>query len=445
MKKYILLLSFIFVAGILFAQQEKRGFTKVKVEGTGTTTLYEQSHALVIGNSNYTNGWNNLPGVKIDIAEVKTALEQNGFNVILKENLTKEQMDRAFSEFIAKYGNGQNNRLLFYYAGHGFSIKPTYGNEIGYIVPIDAPNPYKDKPGFQAKAMEMSQIETYAKRINSKHALFLFDACFAGSLFALRDAVPVDISYKTSEPVRQFITSGSAEETVPDKSIFRQQFVKALTTQEADANNDGYLTGTELGTFLQDNVINYSYGNQHPQYGKIRNDALDNGDFVFVLNDTQNKKQDNKNTEIEEEDIAPLVTYGNLQITNYLQGNLYIDGTYKQVANKNKRITITDLTTGTHIVKIKTDNETWQQTIDITENQTVNLTAKSTYIPPETNDNKDLPNQFTDNRDGKVYKIVEIGDQVWFAENLAYKANSGCWAYDNKKKNVKKYGYLYNW
>jgi len=258
------------------------GLLKIKDKAGQDVYLYENSYALIIGVSEYTNGCPDLPGVKNDIPRVKEALEKQGFKVFVIENPTCDQMKQEFDSFINRYGRKLDDRLLFYFAGHGHTAKFDDGRVMGYIVPADTPNPRIDLNGFFDKAMDMQQIEVYAKRIQSKHALFMFDSCFSGSIFDIIRAVPENISYKTAKPVRQIITAGAADEPVPDNSIFCSQFIEALNG-EADMDKDGYVTGVELGEFLQKKVINYSKDTQHPQYGKIRDPNLDKGDFVFQM------------------------------------------------------------------------------------------------------------------------------------------------------------------
>ncbi|MBT5259129.1 MAG: SUMF1/EgtB/PvdO family nonheme iron enzyme [Nitrospina sp.] len=270
----------------------KRGLTPTPIlDSKGNqVSLYNESHALVIGVSKYSNGWPVLPGVKKDTDQVVRALHKNGFNTIIATNPSYKEIRTTIEGFINKYGQDINNRLLFYFAGHGHTLKLSFGEEMGYFVPVDAPHPDKDKAGFLSKGLNMELMQVYAKQIQSKHALFIFDSCFSGSFFSISRSVPDNISYKTSQPVRQFITSGSADEQVPDVSIFREQFVSALSG-EGDIDSDGFMTGTELGEFLQKKVINYSKGSQHPQYGKMRNPRLDKGDFVFALKSTNKSDQ----------------------------------------------------------------------------------------------------------------------------------------------------------
>ena len=285
MRKYllhVLIISFVFFLSPAVHAIQTRAMEPVLIKDKQgkQVGLYKESHALVIGVSDYKAGWPDLESIPGEIEQVEAALIKMGFNVKKVMDPDSEALKGAYENFINEYGYDEQNRLLFFFSGHGHSRK---GGKKGYLVPVDAPDPRKDEKGFLRKALTMSDILNMCKKMEAKHALFLFDSCFSGTIFKAKalPKQPPHISSFTASPVRQFITAGSAGEEVPANSVFTPSFVRALRG-EADLNKDNYVTGTELGMYLHEKVLYYNTG-QTPQYGKIKDPDLDEGDFVFVL------------------------------------------------------------------------------------------------------------------------------------------------------------------
>lgn len=289
LKNFILigLLSLGAVGAQSIKAQPTRGAGNVRVTNASGQTqdvkFYDGSYALIIGESDYTNGWDKLPGVKNDVVAVKTALEKQGFQVRTVLNPKSYDLTKSVEDFISDYGYIYGNRLLIYFAGHGHTQKTGDGRDFGYIIPSDAPLPEADALEFQRKAVSMDTIQFYARKIQAKHALFVFDSCFSGKLVSRSNiAIPPFIAANIGQSVRQFITSGAANQTVPDESDFRKIFIRALEGS-ADEDRDGFILGSELAKYLKRELTNYSGGRQTPQYGKILDVDLDQGDFVFIL------------------------------------------------------------------------------------------------------------------------------------------------------------------
>lgn len=284
-------ISSIFLTALLLACQITFAQRSVEVKKTNSDgswqvgNLYDGSYALVIGNSEYSMGWKRLGGVKSDVVAVRDVLQRHGFEVEIEENLTSDRFEPRIKKFINDHGFERNNRLIIYYAGHGHTLNSVGDKrDLGYIISADTPLPDKDPLGFRRKAVSMYAIQTFAKEIQAKHAMFVFDSCFSGKLFTQRDTdkIPPFIVEKIDHPVRQFITAGDETQTVPDESIFRKAFVRGLEG-DADRNGDGYIVGTELAEYLKEAVTNYSDRHQTPQYGLINDIDLDRGDFVFAV------------------------------------------------------------------------------------------------------------------------------------------------------------------
>lgn len=244
--------------------------------------LYKGSYALIVGEGKYNSGWPSLSDVPNDVEAIKNALKSQ-FLVETALDLTGSEIKNRISKFIDDYGYEAENRLLIYFAGHGYTLKSATGErERGYIVPIDAPDPTRDELGFKRKAIDDDTLRNYAKQIESKHALFVFDSCFSGMLVSRGPIiVPPVIIESVAFPVREFITSGAANQQVPAVSDFRRAFVRGIEG-EADTNNDGFILASELAGYLRQTVIGLGKG-QTPQHGKIMDLDLNRGEFVFMV------------------------------------------------------------------------------------------------------------------------------------------------------------------
>jgi len=269
----ILVTSFIAFLAPLKAEEVDRGIRVVAKSGE-SFCLYKAYYALVVGVSEY-DEWPDLPNAGKDAQEVASVLESLEVSVKLLLDPSSLQLNDALKEVAFHRGQEHNLAVLLYFAGHGETLELADGTELGYIIPKDCPLKQADPVGFDDKAISMKEIESLALKIKSMHMLMVFDSCFSGSLFNLVRAAPVDITEKSGKPVRQFITAGGAGEQVPDRSVFKIVFLDGIKGY-ADLNGDGYVTGSELGMHIQDKVVNYTRGGQHPQYGKINNPKLMN-------------------------------------------------------------------------------------------------------------------------------------------------------------------------
>ncbi|HEX9173693.1 MAG TPA: caspase family protein [Telluria sp.] len=260
---------------------------------------YDASYALLIAESTYlglgNNGWESLSDPIKDAKKLGEVLQSQGFTVTIVSNATRQELVDQLRNFSADYGTEANNRLLYFYSGHGYS-----DGDNGYIVPIEAPHPSKDLKGFLKSAIPIRDFETVAHVVRSRHAIFIFDSCFSGTIFNTKGAEPnmkgdesdrtIYLSSVAQQPSRFFITAGGPKETVPSKSIFLPVLIDALTGR---GNNfqDGYVTGEQIGAYVAARVPNMTRS-QNPQYGPIRYPELDRGNIVFQY-DSAEKKPDN--------------------------------------------------------------------------------------------------------------------------------------------------------
>ncbi|MDH3885751.1 MAG: caspase family protein [Desulfobacterales bacterium] len=253
-----------------------------RVESTSQRkALYGKSFAVVIGINNYEK-W---PGLEFAIADahaVKASLEKSGFDeiiMILNKEATQRRILTELFDRLPKMVD-RNDRVLFYFAGHGQTEDLRGGGKKGYIIPADA-----ETDSYASTAVSMEQIRSLSSRIAAKHIFYVMDCCYSG--LGLNRSAGVwpgisDYLRKVSAMrVVQIITAGGQGEQVQEREghgLFTTYFLKAIAG-EADLDKDNVVTGTELGAYLRPTVSNASRQAQTPLFGRLAGD----GEFLFFV------------------------------------------------------------------------------------------------------------------------------------------------------------------
>jgi len=222
--------------------------------GLAQETLFGKSYAVVIGIDRYENSkWPDLTFSENDAKGMYDFLQSQNFETeqFYGSQATRPAILNYLKNLALKLQS--KDRFLFFFSGHGETKK--FGTrDYGYIIPVDGTDNLSTWIG-------MDELELIAEQMNAaRHLLFLFDSCFGG-MFNVKSSLsspysndPNYIKKMASRISRQYITAGGMEEEVlaegPDgHSYFTSYLLKALGGK-GDINPDGYITASELYTYL---------------------------------------------------------------------------------------------------------------------------------------------------------------------------------------------------
>jgi len=131
--------------------------------------MAESRVALVIGNSDYENGWSDLPNAGNDADDIAEVLKKYNFKVFNYKNLTILEMEKQVDNFMRYLA--PNAIGLFYYAGHGVQI-----DMANYLVPVDVGSSNIEttvkRTSFPAKEI-VKQMQARSSGLN----IVILDAC----------------------------------------------------------------------------------------------------------------------------------------------------------------------------------------------------------------------------------------------------------------------------
>ena len=234
-----------------------------------------------------------LHNTKNDWALFKQSLKDNyhldngDICELIDSNATKFKILKTLENY-SKEGSlsklREEDRLIIYFAGHGYIDEHDYG----YWIPVDA------KKNFEPQDfIPNTEIRDCIRKMSCRHILLISDSCFSGSLFELptsregndsttRDDSDLEPDATELQKLRWLIASGKKDQKVPDgieggNSPFARSMADCLK------NTPTKISIVALGEHVIDDLMKKRRSNKDPipQSGHIKDVGHDYGRFIL--------------------------------------------------------------------------------------------------------------------------------------------------------------------
>ncbi|MGA3211583.1 MAG: tetratricopeptide repeat protein [Terriglobales bacterium] len=309
-----------------------------------------RSYALVIGVAHYSklSAKAQLQYADRDAESIYTTLisaEGGQFppeNVhrLVNETATLANMRHELEEWLPSVTK-PDDRVLIYFAGHGFICPAACGNNLGkaFLGPYDL-----DPHNIAGSGYSMDDLgKTIGSRINGKWKVLLTDACHSGAIMPEADAAQVNRSLlDLNRSLFSLTASRDREQSFEGPAwdgghgVFTYFVVRGLEG-EADTSGDGMVTADELAEYVHTNVREATKGRQNPTSERGSFDP----NMVLAYDPSRRKAA-----------AAPQTKFGTLVVETNMDGTeLWVDGKDEGILDKDKPRRLEGLAPGPHTIK----------------------------------------------------------------------------------------------
>lgn len=438
------------------SESEKKGIGRAPGKDAAGRKPAGESWFFGIGINDYQH-FKNLNNPVRDVTRIQEILERK---YLLDESLTlfnaeatRRNIFRQLKKLLKAVG--PHDKLFILFSGHGFFSQ----TKEGFWVPHEA------EPGFEDDYLPNFHLKHYLQHLKARHILVVSDSCFSGALFAeggtRKSSLPEErLEQKKS---RYGICSGRDNEEVWDgppggHSPFANSIIEFLEENEQPLFRASLLAEEVLNR----TVVEYR---QTPRYGRLFRVGDEGGQYVFRLRRQSppwaaawarieaHPEEDLKDLHVKiqllDEYTDQFPQADNLKaaydlgvLLEHKAAFFIAKGSRFRLKEFSRKKTPFQEEAKRLLRDYKAGYTLPEETPS--EKEQPKPTPKR-QIPEKKREHPASPNTFTDPRDGRTYRTVELNGLVWLAENLNFDVGEGCWFYEDDPRNGEQYGRLYTW